>query len=123
MLFRSDYILNVGGADKPGYDGKAFKVPSATAKVLAVINPSGKFKAACVASAPWSVINGAVEQTLDEVIGASKDNFMMINAGAIQNFRNCPQNEAELYRIISMEHRLQKGWRPKVKKRPDTPTR
>ncbi len=43
--------------------------------------------------------------------------------GAIQNFRNCPQNEAELYRIISMEHRLQKGWRPKVKKRPETPAR
>lgn len=43
--------------------------------------------------------------------------------GAIQNFRNCPQSEAELYRIISMEHRLQKGWRPKVKKRPETPAR
>ena len=37
--------------------------------------------------------------------------------GAIQNFRNCPQSEAELY------HRLQKGWRPKVKKRPETPAR
>lgn len=43
--------------------------------------------------------------------------------GAILNFRNCPQSEAELYRIISMEHRLQKGWRPKVKKRPETPAR
>ena len=43
--------------------------------------------------------------------------------GAIQNFRNCPESEAELYRIISMEHRLQKGWRPKVKKRPETPAR
>lgn len=43
--------------------------------------------------------------------------------GVIRNFRNCPKSEAELYRIISMEHRLQKGWRPKVKKRPDTPTR
>lgn len=32
---------------------------------------------------------------------------------AIQNFRNCPQNEAELYRIISMEHRLQKAGGPK----------
>ena len=29
-LGTTDYILNVGGADKPGYDGKAFKVPSAT---------------------------------------------------------------------------------------------
>ena len=43
--------------------------------------------------------------------------------GAIQNFRCCPQNEAELYRIISMEHRLQKGWQPKTKKRPDAPAR
>ena len=43
--------------------------------------------------------------------------------GAIQNFRNCPKSEAELYRIISMEHRLQKGWRPKIKKRPETPAR
>lgn len=80
-LDATDYILNVGGADKSGYDGKAFKVPSATAKVLAVINPSDKFKAACVASASWSVINGAIEQTVEEVIGATKDNFMMINAG------------------------------------------
>ena len=48
------------------------KVPSTTAKVLAVVNPSDKFKAACVASASWSVINGAVEQTLDEVIGATR---------------------------------------------------
>lgn len=84
----TDYILNVGGADKTGYDGKAFKVPSATTKVLAVINPSGKFKAACVASASWSVINGAVEQTLDEVTGATKDNFMMINAGDNANPAN-----------------------------------
>ncbi|MFQ8854069.1 MAG: hypothetical protein ACLR8A_06240 [Bacteroides caccae] len=38
----TDYILNVGGANKSGYDGKAFKVPSATAKVLAVVNPSDK---------------------------------------------------------------------------------
>ena len=80
-LGTTDYILNVGGADVTGYDGTAFKVPSATAKVLAVVNPSDKFKAACVASASWSVINGAVEQTLEEVIGATKDNFMMINAG------------------------------------------
>lgn len=26
-------------------------------------------------------------------------------------------------RNISMEHRLQKGWQPKTKKRPDTPAR
>lgn len=80
-LGTTDYILNVGGADVPGYAGTAFQVPSTTAKVLAVVNPSDKFKAACVASASWSVINGAVEQTLDEVIGTTKDNFMMINAG------------------------------------------
>ena len=43
--------------------------------------------------------------------------------GVIRNFRNCPKSEAELYRIISMEHRLKKGWRPKVKKRPETPAR
>ncbi len=36
--------------------------------------------------------------------------------GAIQNFRCCPQNEAELYRIISMEHRLQKGLAAQNKK-------
>lgn len=87
-LGATDYILNVGGADKPGYDGTAFKVPSATAKVLAVVNPSDKFVAACVASASWSVINGAVEQTLDEVTGATKDNFMMINAGDNANPAN-----------------------------------
>ena len=98
-LGTTDYILNVGGADKPGYDGKAFKVPSATAKVLAVINPSGKFKAACVASAPWSVINGAVEQTLDEVIGASKDNFMMINAGDNTNPTNGALAEAKVKKV------------------------
>lgn len=80
-LGATDYTLNVGGADKSGYDGKAFKVPSATDKVLAVVNPSDKFKAVCVASVSWSVINGAVEQTLDEVVGAAKNNFMMINAG------------------------------------------
>lgn len=80
-LNATDYILNVGGANEVGYDGKAFKVPSATAKVLAVVNPSDKFKAACVASASWAVINGAVEQTVEEVTGATKDNFMMINAG------------------------------------------
>ena len=87
-LATTDYILNVGGANKAGYDGKAFKVPSATAKVLAVVNPSDKFKTACVASASWSAINGAVEQTLDEVIGATKDNFMMINAGDNANPTN-----------------------------------
>lgn len=87
-LATTDYILNVGGANKSGYDGKAFKVPSATAKVLAVVNPSDKFKTACVASASWSAINGAVEQTLDEVIGTSKDNFMMINAGDNANPTN-----------------------------------
>ena len=43
--------------------------------------------------------------------------------GAIQNFRCCPKSEAELYRVISMEHRLQKGWQPKTKKGPDTPAR
>jgi len=80
-LTADDYILNVGGADQSGHAGNAFKVPSATKKVLAVVNPSDKFVAACVASASWSVINGAVEQTLEEVIGTSKDNFMMINAG------------------------------------------
>ena len=87
-LATTDYILNVGGANKAGYDGKAFKVPSATAKVLAVVNPSDKFKTACVASASWSAINGAVEQTLDEVIGTSKNNFMMINAGDNANPAN-----------------------------------
>lgn len=87
-LNATDYILNVGGANKSGYDGKAFKVPSATAKVLAVVNPSDKFKTACVASASWSAINGAVEQTLDEVTGTSKDNFMMINAGDNANPAN-----------------------------------
>ena len=43
--------------------------------------------------------------------------------GAIKSFRCCPKSEAELYRVISMEHRYQKGWRPKTKKRPDTPAR
>ena len=43
--------------------------------------------------------------------------------GAIRNFRCCPKSEAELYRVISMEHRLQKGWQPKAKKRLDTPAR
>ena len=81
ILSATDYILNVGGADVTGYNGKAFKVPSATAKVLAVVNPSDKFKAACAVSASWSVINSVVEQTVKEVIGAAKDNFMMINAG------------------------------------------
>lgn len=80
-LAATDYILNVGGADLPGYTGKAFKVPATTAKVLAVVNPSKKFVTACVASASWSVINGAVDQTLEEVIGATKDSLMMINAG------------------------------------------
>ena len=83
-----DYILNVGGTDQSGYDGKAFKVPSATAKVLAAVNPSDKFKVACVASASWSVINSAVEQTLDEVIRTTKDKFMMINAGDNANPTN-----------------------------------
>lgn len=79
--------MNAGGNPATG-TGTAFKVPSTTAKVLAVVNPSDKFKAACVASASWSVINGAVEQTLDEVIGATKDNFMMINAGDNANPAN-----------------------------------
>ena len=61
ILSATDYILNVGGADVTGYNGKAFKVPSATAKVLAVVNPSDKFKAACAVSASWSVINSVVE--------------------------------------------------------------
>lgn len=43
--------------------------------------------------------------------------------GAIRNFRCCPKSEEELYHVISMEHRLQKGWQPKTKKRPDTPAR
>ena len=86
-LASTEYILNVGGNPAAG-TGNAFKVPSTTAKVLAVVNPSDKFKAACVASASWSVINGAVEQTLDEVIGTSKNNFMMINAGDNANPAN-----------------------------------
>ena len=86
-LATTDYILNVGGNPAAG-TGNAFKVPSTTAKVLAVVNPSDKFKTACVASASWSAINGAVEQTLDEVIGTSKNNFMMINAGDNANPAN-----------------------------------
>lgn len=86
-LASTEYILNVGGNPAAG-TGNAFKVPSTTAKVLAVVNPSDKFKTACVASASWSAINGAVEQTLDEVIGTSKDNFMMINAGDNANPTN-----------------------------------
>ena len=86
-LASTEYILNVGGNPAAG-TGNAFKVPSTTAKVLAVVNPSDKFKAACVASASWSVINGAVEQTLDEVTGTSKNNFMMINAGDNANPAN-----------------------------------
>lgn len=43
--------------------------------------------------------------------------------GTIKHLRCCPKSEAELYRVISMEHRFQKGWRPKTKKRPDTPAR
>ena len=98
-LATTDYILNVGGANKAGYDGKAFKVPSATAKVLAVVNPSDKFKTACVASASWSAINGAVEQTLDEVTGTSKDNFMMINAGDNTNPTNGALAEAKVKKV------------------------
>ena len=86
-LASTEYILNVGGNPAAG-TGNAFKVPSTTAKVLAVVNPSDKFKAACVASASWSVINGAVEQALEEVIGAAKNNFMMINAGDNANPAN-----------------------------------
>ena len=86
-LASTEYILNVGGNPAAG-TGNAFKVPSTTAKVLAVVNPSDKFKTACVASASWSAINGAVEQTLDEVIGTSKNNFMMINAGDNANPAN-----------------------------------
>ena len=86
-LTPAEYILNAGGNPATG-TGTAFKVPSTTAKVLAVVNPSDKFKAACVASASWSAINGAVEQTLDEVIGTSKNNFMMINAGDNANPAN-----------------------------------
>ena len=86
-LASTEYILNVGGNPAAG-TGNAFKVPSTTAKVLAVVNPSDKFKTACVASASWSAINGAVEQTLDEVTGMSKNNFMMINAGDNANPTN-----------------------------------
>ena len=86
-LASTEYILNVGGNPAAG-TGNAFKVPSTTAKVLTVVNPSDKFKAACVASASWSAINGAVDQTLDEVIGTSKNNFMMINAGDNANPAN-----------------------------------
>lgn len=86
-LASAEYILNAGGNPAAG-TGNAFKVPSTTAKVLAVVNPSDKFKAACVASASWSVINGAVEQALEEVIGAAKNNFMMINAGDNANPAN-----------------------------------
>ena len=86
-LASAEYILNAGGNPAAG-TGNAFKVPSTTAKVLAVVNPSDKFKAACVASASWSAINGAVDQTLDEVIGTSKNNFMMINAGDNANPAN-----------------------------------
>lgn len=86
-LASAEYILNAGGNPAAG-TGNAFKVPSTTAKVLAVVNPSDKFKAACVASASWSVINGAVEQALEEVIGAAKNNFMMINASDNANPAN-----------------------------------
>ena len=86
-LASAEYILNAGGNPAAG-TGNAFKVPSTTAKVLAVVNPSDKFKAACVASASWSAINGAVEQALEEVIGAAKNNFMMINAGDNANPAN-----------------------------------
>lgn len=38
--------------------------------------------------------------------------------GVIQNFRYCAVDEAALCRTIMMEHRNQKGWRPKEKKVP-----
>lgn len=81
VLLTSEYKLTVGGGAPTG-TGAAFQVPAATKKVLAVINPSVKFKNVCVAPATWLVINSALEQTVEEVIGAAKNHFMMINDGA-----------------------------------------
>ena len=43
--------------------------------------------------------------------------------GAIQHLRYIPKNEAELCRAILMEHRFQKGWKPRKGQKPQNPSR
>lgn len=43
--------------------------------------------------------------------------------GAIQHLRYIPENEADLCRAILMEHRFQKGWKPRKGQKPQNPSR
>ena len=43
--------------------------------------------------------------------------------GAIERLRHLPRSEADLSRIIQMEHRFQKGWRPRKGRKPQEPSR
>lgn len=87
-LGAADYKLNVGGSDVANEHWDAFKVDASTKKILVAINPSDKFKTACVKTSAWSVINAAVDEevknvaeVVEETAGVKKGNFMMINAG------------------------------------------
>ena len=78
-LAASEYKLTVGSTASA--DGEAFQVPATTKKALVVINPNTNFKNRCVVSAGWAAINAALATSVEDVIGTTKDNFMMINAG------------------------------------------
>lgn len=78
-LATSEYKLTVGSTASA--DGEAFQVPATTKKALVVINPNTNFKNRCVVSAGWAAINAALATSVEDVIGTTKDNFMMINAG------------------------------------------
>lgn len=86
-LTAKDYKLTVGGVEKANDQWDAFKVDAGTKKVLVAINPSTKFKTACVKTSAWNVINAAIEDEVKNVAkitetgGDKKGNFMMINAG------------------------------------------
>lgn len=64
-----------------GLGGAAFSVPQEAKYILIVTNPSSRFPATFDGTKTYDDVNAAITAaTVDDVIGSSKNNFMMTNA-------------------------------------------
>ncbi|NDV59194.1 Mfa1 family fimbria major subunit [Bacteroides sp. 519] len=68
-------------AENNSIGGEAFTILPESKHVLIVVNPSSVFPTYPIsASTPYSTVNAAITASIDNVIGASKADFMMTNA-------------------------------------------
>lgn len=64
-------------------ESKAFKVSSKAKSILIIINPSDKLPSIVEGSSTFADVNRAITATLQDVIGAGSNSFMMTNASGL----------------------------------------